>query len=335
MIRHVSVFERLQPIENPGALSRRSWLAGTMLYGIGAVTVARGATDTGEDDGDAGEAEEIADVQSKAKKAGLEPFAHSRTKHFLCLGNAPAKFRGAALEICESLAESFLAYFRERGFKVAFPAHRLTVIALKDDASYRAYINRVPDDLEGGHYDLDANRLVMFDFRPKKSDLAAAAERINLLCLIHETTHLLCFNTGLLSLKADVPACISEGLATYVELWQPKGKRKIGGKNEYRLDALLIAARQNAESWIPIADILADDDVCEGAKTVQRAYAESWLLVHYLIKTVAQLVKFKAYLAEIPVATGAAKRLEYAEARLGSLKTLDREVKRYAQKMMR
>jgi len=334
MIRHGSILERLQRMNDPSAISRRSWLAGT-LGGIGAVTLVRGAAGSGQAGGDVGEAKEIANVQATAKKAGLEPFLISRNKHFLCLGNAPDKFRAAALGICESLSEAFLAYFRERGFKVAFPTHRPTVIALKDDASYRAFINDDPGDLEGGHYDLDTNRLVMFDFRPKKPDLGADPQRINLLCLVHETIHLLCFNTGLLSLKADVPACISEGLATYAELWQPRGKGKMGGKNEYRLEALVIAIRQNAESWIPIADILADDDVCEGKKTAQRAYAESWLLVHYLIKTPAQLVKFKAYLADIPVAKGAAKRVEYAEARLGSLKALDREVKRYAQKLMR
>ena len=50
----------------------------------------------------------------------------------------------------------------------------------------------------------------------------ADPERVNLLALVHETTHLLCFNTGLLSRKANVPAWVSEGLATYVEIWRNK-----------------------------------------------------------------------------------------------------------------
>jgi len=282
--------------------------------------------------GDANEAQEIAEVQASAKKAGLGPFALSRSKHFLGLGDAPDLFRETALKRCESLAEAFLTYFRERGFELAFPARASTVIALKDDASYRAYIGEAPGEEVGGHYDLETNRLVFFDFRPKRAELAAEAERVNLFTLVHETTHLLCFNTGLLSRKADVPACISEGLATYVELWRPAGKGRIGGTNAPRLEALVVA-RNNAERWIPIAEILADDDFVQSEKTGQLAYAESWLLVHYLLKTTpAQLAKFRAYLAEIPVAAGAAKRLEYAEARLGSLKTLDREVNRHARR---
>jgi len=331
MIRHVSIFERLQRVNDPSALSRRSWLAGTLL-GIGVFTVEPDAAGRGEADGDASEADEIADVQASAKKAGLGPFSISRTEHFLCLGNAPDQFRGAALKKCESLAEAFLLYFRGRGFKVAFPSRSSTVIALQDDASYRAYIGEDPGEEVGGHYDLDTNRLVFFDFRPKRAELAAKAEDVNLFTLVHETTHLLCFNTGLLSRTADVPACVSEGLATYVELWRPGGKGKMGGTNKPRLKAL-IDARNKAERWISIADILADDDLCQSEKTGQLAYAESWLLVHYLMT--ARLAKFQAYLGEIPKAAGAAKRVEYAESRLGSLKTLDREVGRQAQKLMR
>ena len=54
--------------------------------------------------------------------------------------------------------------------------------------------------------------------------------RVNLLTLVHETTHLLCFNTGLLSRETSVPDWVSEGLATYVELWKNKQSR-IGDPN--------------------------------------------------------------------------------------------------------
>ncbi|MFI5387438.1 MAG: DUF1570 domain-containing protein [Fimbriimonadales bacterium] len=293
------------------------------------ITVAPGVAGAGEAGGDATEAEEIADVQASAKKAGLAPFSITRTKHFLCLGDSPDRFRGGALEICEWLSEAFLSYFRERGFKVALPPRSSTVIALKDDASYRAYYGEDPGEALG-HYDPETNRLVIFDSRPNMEGPKAAAQRLNLFKLVHETTHLLCFNTGLLSLTADVPDCISEGLATYAELWQPRGKGKVGGTNRPRLQALF-DARKKGERWIPIADLLVDDDLCQSEQTGQLAYAESWALVHYLMT--ARLAKFQAYLAEVPEADGAAERVKYAEARLGSLKTLDREVNRHAQKL--
>jgi hypothetical protein len=330
---HLANFERRERLSDLNSLSRRGWLAG-VIFGSGALGAAR-AAGAGERGEDPGEAAEIAAVGAIARQAGLGSFAHNRSKHFLCVGNGPDRFRAAALGICESLAQAIIPYFNERGFKLAFPARSSTVVALKDKESYKAYIGEDPGDVVGGHFDLSTNRLVIFDFRPDQSEAWNNPERINLLTLVHETTHLLCFNTGLLTLKADVPAGISEGLATYAELWRPRGRGKIGGTNAPRLNAL-VAARGNGEPWIPIATLLSDDDVLRDEKTAQLAYAESWLLVHYLLtKSPAQRDRFKAYVAKIPATAGAAQRVEYAEARLGSLKDLDHEVSRHAQRLLR
>ena len=273
----------------------------------------------------ANEADEIAAVQALAKKAGLVRFTDSRRDHFLGLGDAPEVFRKTALGICESLSEAFLLHFRQKGFNLAMPAQRLTVITLKDKESYRAFLGEDPGKMVGGHYDLDTNRLVMFDFRPTSDeiDLQADPERVNLLALVHETTHLLCFNTGLLSRQTDVPDWVSEGLATYVELWQrKKPATAIGTVNRPWLQCL-----RAGRSWIMIPDLVADDKSFWDEKTQQLSYGESWLLVHYLMKTDAR-PKFQAYLAELPPQGQgtAAKRVALAEKHLGSLKKLDREL---------
>ena len=41
-----------------------------------------------------------------------------------------------------------------------------------------------------------------------------------------------------------MPLCISEGVATYVELWQPRVKNAIGGINKPRLRGMLQATDQ-------------------------------------------------------------------------------------------
>ncbi len=88
------------------------------------------------------------------------------------LGNAPVDYCSNALAICEALSQAFLSHFRERGFKLSLPPHRMTVITLKDAASYRALPGEAPGRIVGGHYDLETNRLVVFDFRPTKEELA-------------------------------------------------------------------------------------------------------------------------------------------------------------------
>jgi Protein of unknown function (DUF1570) len=317
-------------------ISRRTWLASAVL-GVTCLSAASPpAWSMQADAADRSEADEIASVQTNAKKAGLEPFSHIRTDHFLGLGDAGARFRNKALEKCESLQSDFLRYFsQKRGFKVTLPKKRLTVITLMGTASYKAYTGEEPGPLDGGHYELDTNRLVMFDFRPNGAgqDVVADPVRVNLLALVHETTHLLCYNTGLLSRKANVPLWVSEGLATHVELWQNKRSR-IGEPNRLWI-SFLNDARKNGTAWVPIADLVASDKSFDDKKTAELSQAESWLMVHYLLTTPQQLPKFRAYLAGLQTDEAAANRVEYVEKHLGPLKNLDRELVRHLKRVSR
>jgi hypothetical protein len=308
-------------------LSRRRWLSRIALAFSGLARTAWGQPPS-KSKASASELEIVAQVQAKARKAGLPALTLKRTEHFLGLGDAPVRFLDQRLDVCESMAKTFPAYFAQHGFQISIPDRRMTVIALKDDASYRAYIGADSPESVGGHYDVENDQLVVFDFGSLQRELAAEAKRVNTFTLVHETAHLLSFDTGLLSRRADVPACISEGLATYVELWRPGDRRAFGATNRARLKGLKDAASAGV-SWISMSDLVADDAAFDNPKTVQLAYAESWLLVHFLMKSPGWLPKFQAYLIGIPKDRGAKKRLEYAESRLGSLRTLDKAVRRH------
>ena len=218
-------------------LSRREWLAQS-LGGLAGLHVSRWLSHPALASAARDDAGEIAAVNALAKQAGMGPFAETQTKHFLGLGNANVGYCNNALAICEELAKSFLPHFGDRGFKLALPRDRMTVITLKDKESYRTFLGKNAPETVGGHYDLDTNRLVVFDFRGEQEKLAANAGIVNLFTLVHEALHTLCFNSGLLDQQVDVPTCIAEGLATYGELWCSKGKGKIGGNNGARLKAL-------------------------------------------------------------------------------------------------
>ncbi len=134
-----------------------------------------------------------------------------------------------------------------------------------------------------------------------------------------------------------MPDCISEGLATYGELWTPRrSPPAFGAVNRLRLDALF-KELDNGTPWIPISQFITDDDVFRKPETAQIAYAESWVLVHYLLDTDERLPKFRAYLSGLPALgdSQAMNREKYAESRLGSLKELDAAVRRHAQRMAR
>jgi hypothetical protein len=327
-----------QLLERPWRLSRRHWLAAVAVGPLGLSAWPKPAL-ARQADQDSTEAEEIAQVEALAKKAGLGPFIqlHSQKRQFLGMGDAPKEFCEAALGICESLAAAFVPYFQAQGFKLALPKRAMTVITLKDKSSYQAWSGDDPGAIVGGHYDLRTNRLVMFDFRPERDELGANPEFINRMALVHETTHLLSFNTGLLSRKADVPDWVSEGLAIYVELWRPtKPKKQIGSAHDLWLPFLRTAKRPNAR-WIPIHDLIANDKAIWDPNTQQLAYAESWLLVHYLMKKEPK--KFRAYLAAINDSKvdehekDDSERIELFESVVGPTKTVTTHVDSYLKQL--
>lgn len=308
-------------------MTRRSWLMGALALPAGLATRANGPGRDADSTAD-----ERAKIRAGAAKAGLSPIRWSETVHYLGVGDAPDAFRDRALEICESLATTYQKSFRDKGFDVEIPKCRLTVVALRDLASYKAFLGEEPGEAVGGHYDLDTNRLVIFDFRPGGRELAIRSERVNTFTLVHEAAHQLTFNTGLLNRRGDVPVCLSEGLAMYCELWRPTGRALLGQVNLPRLQVL---ARPEGADWLPLAELLTDDALLENQATRQLAYAEGWALAHYLLKTPARLPRFRAYLAAIRERRDASRRLKDAEAHLGNLDRLDHELRRHAMRLIR
>ena len=315
--------------------SRRRWLEGGALSLLAGLVPTLHAQEKKKAPLTPDDEKVIAAVRDRAKKAGLAAFDESRTEHFLGVGDGAARYRAQALDLCESIGRDFLAHFRKRGFKLEYPAHRLNVVTLRDAASYGAFIGEKPDEADGGRYELDENWLVIFDFRSESSK--AADRRKNTFTLVHETIHLLCFNTGLLSAKNDTPDCISEGLATYGELWTPpRAPSAFGTVNRQRMLAL-VQEMEGGNRWIPISQLISDDGVFRKPETAQIAYAESWALVHYLLEAEERLPKFRAYLAGLPRLGDpqAMSREKYAESHLGSLRDLDLAVRRHAQRMVK
>src|SRR5271157_3559054 len=178
----------------PNVLSRRSLVKGVIaaLSGLGSGSLVAGQE--AKTPGRASEAAEIAKVEKLLRAARLGPLHNTRSAHFLAMGDAPESHQRQALALCEALGEAFLVHFRRRGFTVEYPVGRLTVIALRDQDSYAALLANAPGKDVGGHYDLETNRLVIFDFRPQQQAIAAQDARVNLFTLVHETAHQLRFN---------------------------------------------------------------------------------------------------------------------------------------------
>jgi hypothetical protein len=103
--------------------------------------------------------------------------------------------------------------------------------------------------------------------------------------IIHEATHQIAFNSGLLKRFADIPLWVSEGLAVYFEtpdLQSAKGWRNIGAVNRPRLDRFREYLSSRKESSLPTLSM--DDQRFRDARQALDAYAEAWALNYFLLR---------------------------------------------------
>jgi len=315
----------------PPDLHRRSWLAGLAASGL----AVRWSLAAGPKP-DAGEAEMVRAVGKRAQEAGLGSFRVNRTTHYLAIGDAPDDFRERALSICEGLALDFLDHFNARGFAVERPERRLAVVLLASSKSFGAFLDEPAGGAVGGQYDRDTNRLVVFDNRGEDRGDRARAETANLVALVHEATHQLTYNSGLLNREGDVPLCVAEGLAMYAETRRPSGRSVPGQPNPERVKALAIARKQGAE-WTSLPSLLTGDAILlgeDGEPAQQASYAQAWLMVHDLIKTAKWLPGFRAYLKAIQGRKDDSRRLEDAREHLGDLNAIDEALRKHAERLL-
>lgn len=299
--------------------------------------LAASSSPTARGDEPAADDDERRAVEELARKFGLRGFRSCEpTDHYFAIGDAPEKFQAEALKLCEGLAADYLDHFRKKGFAVETPTSRLTVVALANAAGFEALTGIAKGSAVGGTYDLQTNRLIIFDNR---FGGAAKAGRANTVSLFHEATHQLTFNTGLLIRLADVPLVISEGLGVYGEVRRPSGSTPLGAENKDRLDVLAQALRPSRTrppvrppemGLLPLSALWRDDKLFEDPAQQQLAYAQAWLLVYYLMRNEECQAKFRSYLAALRDRRDSSSRLEDARDHFGDLAALQRELTKYA-----
>jgi hypothetical protein len=329
------------------AIDRRGWLR-LMIGGVAGATFgssnalaaqdARKARKPGADTSEA----DLDAARGKLAQAGIGTINTVRAVHYQAIGDAPEAFMKLTLGDCEQLAQDFDKHFRGRGFRVHPPDRRLTVVVFRDDRSFRRFFPQLSTGKSAGkgasvqrvgNYSRATNILYVFDWR--MVPMEPRSSHRNSETLAHEGIHQLSYNTGLLAREGDVPLCIVEGLGMYGEARPVTGPSDLGRINLRRLDDL--ARTQRMIDWIPLRELFTDDSVLQAGKALRvlLGYAQCWLLVHYLMKDPETLPKFRNYLDAIAARKKADRRLEDAQAHLGDLDALDRELRRYAIRLQR
>ncbi|MBT3890417.1 MAG: DUF1570 domain-containing protein, partial [Planctomycetaceae bacterium] len=103
---------------------------------------------------------------------------------------------------------------------------------------------------------------------------------------IHEATHQLSYNSGLQTRLAPHPLWFSEGLAIFFEppnLKTQTGYQPIGSVSPLHLGIYRTASR--VRKVMNLEELVSHDRAFRDSATIRMAYAQSWALTYFLIRT--------------------------------------------------
>ncbi len=246
------------------------------------------------------------------KKAALPVPTVTRTNRFVAVGSARPDFIRQILRMADDTAISYNRYFSQSRLPVKFAPDRMLIVVLANAGQYSKLMGENKARNEGGHYDLDENWTVTFDHRGRSKSTRSSLERANQVTLLHEVSHQLSFNTGMLNINSDVPMLLSEGLATLAE---PAGQTitpGFGQANGPRLSVLNQLMKRNRRAWIPLRNLLVADNAFDAPDdaTLQMAYSQSWLFWDTVLQKPELAGKLPAYLKRIDGRLKPDRRLE-------------------------
>ncbi|MCI0360928.1 MAG: DUF1570 domain-containing protein [Planctomycetaceae bacterium] len=218
------------------------------------------------------------------------------TKHYLICYNTTDAYAQWVGALYERLFTAFYNYWEQRGMQLHEPQFPLVALVFDTRESFALFARGEVGEAAGsmiGYYSLRTNRMVSYDLTGAAGVPAAriiailsqpGAER-TVATIVHEATHQLAFNSGLQVRYADLPFWVSEGIAIYFEspdLTSAKGWRGIGRVNAVNLTNF----RKLAANKPPdLTTLLTDDKRFRDGATSAEAYAQSWALTYFLIRT--------------------------------------------------
>lgn len=292
----------------------------------------------------------IAELQKQLQSELGPQFRVIATPHYLVCSETAEPYAKWCAALFERLFAAFHAHWKQKGLKLVEPEFPLIAVILRNQSRFTEYAtaDSGPDAAQSqGFYSILSNRMVLYDLTAEDKDRAADAEAItsrletrlfNVATVVHEATHQIAFNSGLHVRLADNPLWLTEGMAMYFEtpdLRSPTGWRTVGAVNKLRLRQFRdYLPRRPADS---LQTLLATDQRFTSVETAADAYAEAWLLTHFLLRNRSKA--YVTYLRQLAEKTPLVwdtpeQRIELLESATSlSVPELDRELLRYVKKL--
>lgn len=224
------------------------------------------------------------------------------TKHYVIAYDTSREYAEWVSSLLEGLNKALVRYWKRAGIRLEEPKFPLPIIIHRTAAAYAAASRAEGVGASAiGYYHMGTNRVRMYDLTgaqslrgggPRRGSRAEISRMLSqpnaeplVATIVHEATHQVCFNTGLMQRFADLPLWLVEGMAVYFEApkaGSARGWRGIGQVNERQLRSF----RRNLPKWNAgsLTSLIASDDRIRDPRTGGDAYADAWALNYYLFK---------------------------------------------------
>jgi hypothetical protein len=222
-------------------------------------------------------ADEMAERMQEELPAG---FSIYRTANYLIAHNTTDDYAKQVGLLFELLHKGFYTYWRNQGWRLPEPEFPLVALVFADRDDFLKHASAEVGQTANvviGYYHLSSNRMTTFNMPNLERNVAT---------IVHEATHQLAYNCGVQQRFADNPMWVSEGLAMFFESpdFQSAAKwRGIGRVNHVNL--------KRWRDYLPgrpadsLVTLISDDARFRSSETAGNAYAESWALTYYLLRT--------------------------------------------------
>lgn len=207
-------------------------------------------------------------------------FHAHRTANYVIAHNTNEAYVRRVGALFEQLRRGFFIYWKNQKWKLDEPRFPLVAIVFANRADFLRHAQADIGDMAKsiiGYYHLESNRMVTFNVPNLERNIAT---------IVHEATHQLAYNCGVQKRFADNPMWVSEGMATFFEapdFNNPSGWRTIGRTNPVNLARWRkYLPNRPGESLVTL---LSDDQRFRNSSSTESAYAESWALTYFLMKT--------------------------------------------------
>lgn len=219
------------------------------------------------------------------------------TEHFVICSAASLRYTQFCQQLLERVAEQFPITLKKAGIDLPALPDGLAVMIFATSADLKSFAEQQHPEIDfsdtPGYYSVTHNQILFsadMDNRKARTNSEISrrlkqAPRI-VETMVHETVHLLQYNSGLMNRFADNPTWLAEGMAVYFEpanlrsslLWN-----RAGDTNQLHLEGLKAAATDTGFN-LPLTELLTDDQTFSKPETVRSAYAESWAITWTLMR---------------------------------------------------